>query len=60
MSVGQMGQTQYLVNMDEQQGFSYLQPGHRQQLQSMKHDLSKNGVYDPQAQHILNQYPVKK
>jgi len=56
MSTHQMGQTQYLVNLDESQSYKLLKPGDRKKLQQMKHDLNKNGIYDPDAQAILNKY----
>jgi len=59
MSEGQMGRTQWLVNKDEQQNYNFLDQGDRKILQSMKHDISMNGKYDPAAEKILEKYNDK-
>lgn len=56
MNQAQMGKAQFLVNLDEQHGYKYLNPGDRFQLQNQKHDLKMNGIFDPQAQKILDKY----
>lgn len=56
MNQKQFGQTQQLVNYDEIMGFKHMDPNDRRQLQSLKHDLKMNGVYDPRATPILNKY----
>lgn len=52
----QMGKTQLLVNLDETLDYKFLGPGERLELQTRKHNLEMNGIFDPEAQKILDKY----
>jgi len=56
MSQKQMGKTQILVNLDETLNYEFLGPGERLELQTRKHNLEMNGIFDPEAQKILDKY----
>lgn len=58
MCVNQYGRTQLLVNNDQTMNYKLMEGDDRKRLQKMKHDLTKIGVHDPDAEIILTKYGV--